>query len=131
MERVVIAAHEHLSAGLQPVLRERPFHRAGGLAFDANHRVAPLRGLFYAITPLIGEARATTERERALHHHDLTMGAVVDARAGPPAERMVPGDLASGLAQRDNVAVCERSAAYSVDHHVDADAGAGALFESP
>ena len=49
-----------------------------------------------AVEPLVGEPGAAGESDRAIHDYDFAVRAIIGARPGVPAQRVVPGDAAAG-----------------------------------
>ncbi|MEZ5291055.1 MAG: hypothetical protein R2745_08240 [Vicinamibacterales bacterium] len=79
--------------------------------------------------PVIGDARAARVRHEAIHDERLSVGAVVEAAEGPPAQGVVPGDVAAALREHGQDVLADVGGPNRVqqDHH--AHAAAGALRE--
>src|SRR5262249_18069930 len=126
---VVIGRKEDLAGGFEPVLGEAGLQARDQRALDAEHGVAPGRVYLLAVEPGLADAGAADEPRRAVDDEELPVRAVGEVLERVPARRLVPDDLAAGVAERGERAVGCREAAHPVEDEPDLHAGAGALDE--
>ena len=114
-------AVEHLAGGLDPVVEEGRLELRHDGAFDAVMVVAPLARRVAVALPLVGNADAADEADPAVHHHDLSMRAVVDQEPGcgiVNVEGVILMHLASGVAQPLEVRAIDLVASDRVNQQV-------------
>src|SRR5688572_19505477 len=117
--RKVVAAVQHFARDLDPVVVERGLHLRDDRTFDLEVHVAPMVRILRMALPLVGDADAACEADRAVDHQQLAVRTVVQAAEVVPLEWPVHADRDTGLSQLPEERVLDLDAAGPVDHDLD------------
>ena len=125
--REVVEPGQQLAAALHPVVHEGELHLRDHRPLHAHHRLAPVVLLVGVAEPLVRDADAAGEADRAVDDEELAVRAVVEAREGVPAQRVVPLHVDAVALHEVDQRVRHRRGADGVEDHFHRHAGAGAL----
>ena len=120
--RKVVAAVQYFARDLDPVVVERGLDLRDDRTFDLEVHVAPMVRVLRMALPLVGDADAACEADRAVDDQQLAVRTVVQAAEVVPLEWPVHPDLDAGLPQLLQERVLDLDAAGPVDHDFDCDA---------
>jgi hypothetical protein len=123
-----------VAAALHPVLADDAGDVGYYRALDAGHHVEPARAAAGRLQPPVGDAGAADERNPAVDHEQLAVGAVVQAAQAVPREVLIRLHPGARRAQRLPDPPERAEAADRVHDEGHADAGArplGERFDEP